>query len=153
MVVTFKKTSRDRSDELKNIALKSTKTFSVQNGTIWLVPFDDCRWKENFLQKLCLVLTGGLLWIGENKDVSSQNNLALVESPSKGSFIKIRIEPWMKLEGTPIVTIENHDCLLSLKIGWVNSLIFRFTSFRTLSNAFEMSGKTPLTSWPLSKDW
>ena len=60
MVVTFKKTSRDRSDELKNIALKSTKTFSVQNGTIWLVPFDDCRWKENFLQKLCLVLTGGV---------------------------------------------------------------------------------------------
>ena len=108
----------------------------------------------------------------ENKDALSANNLALVESPSERLFIKIKNNnrPRMETWGTPAMTFVHVEiwpvistcCFLSLKKSrkswsklhdipcWVNLKILR--SCQTLSNALEMSKKTPLTSWPSSRD-
>ena len=52
VVVTIKKTSWGGSKKFEDIAFENTQTFSVPNGKIQLVPFNDCRWEESVFKKV-----------------------------------------------------------------------------------------------------
>ena len=51
LVVTIKETSWGGSNKFEDIAFENTQTFSVPNGKIQLVPFNDCRWEESVFEK------------------------------------------------------------------------------------------------------
>ena len=124
-----------------------------------------------------------LSWITEKKDVSSENSLAFEDNPSDKSLIYIKynngpsIEPW----GTSTLTSDQSE---TCPLNKIFSFLFlrkshkRFSklpdipfcfnlkmipSFQTLSNAFDISWKTPLTwnllsndlyiSWVIAKSW
>ena len=113
-----------------------------------------------------------LSWITENKDVSSAKSLAFEDNPSDKSLIYIKnnngpsMEPW----GTLALTSDQSEtcpfnktlCFLFLrklhkKFSKLPDIPFCFNfkmrpSSQTLSNAFNISRKTPLTSNPLSND-
>ena len=51
VVVTIIKTAWGGSNKFEDIAFENTQTFSVPNGRIQLVPFNDCRWEESVFEK------------------------------------------------------------------------------------------------------
>ena len=59
MVVIIKKASWGGSKKFEGIALENAQTFSVPNGKIKLVPFNDCRWKESVFEKVMLNFNQG----------------------------------------------------------------------------------------------
>ena len=109
-----------------------------------------------------------LSWITEIKDVSSANSLAFEDNPSDKSLIYIKnnngpsMEPW----GTPALTSDQSAicpfnktlCFLFLRkshkrFSKLPDMPFCFNlKMKTLSNAFDISRKTPLTSNPSSND-
>ena len=113
-----------------------------------------------------------LLWITEDKDASSAKSLVFEDNPSDKLLIHIRnnngprMEPW----GTPALTSDQSEtcpfnktlCFLFLRkshktFSKLLDIPFCFNlkmrpSCQTLSNAFDISRKTPLTSNPLSND-
>ena len=52
VIVTVKKTSWSGSNKFEDIAFQNTKTFSVPNGRIQFVPFNDCIWEESVSEKV-----------------------------------------------------------------------------------------------------
>ena len=59
VVVTIKKTSWGGSKKFEDIAFENTQTFSVPNGKIQLVPFNDCRWEESVFEKVMFSFSQG----------------------------------------------------------------------------------------------
>ena len=128
------------------------------------------HWKAH-----CFILERSLLsskvvitetWITEKREISSAKSLVLEDKPSDKSLIYIknnngpRMEPW----GTPALTlVHKEDCPFNTTLCFlfVKKCFKTFNKFpdipfsynlkirpscQTLSNAFEMSRKTPLTS-------
>ena len=59
VVVTIKKTSWGGSKKFEDIAFENTQTFSVPNGKIQLVAFNDCRWEESVFEKVMFSFSQG----------------------------------------------------------------------------------------------
>ena len=113
-----------------------------------------------------------LSWITENKDISSANNLVFEDNVSDKSLIYIRNDngPSMETWGTPALTSDQSQtcpfnktlCFLFLRnshkrFSKLPDIPFRFNlkkrpSCQTLSNAFHISRKSPLTLNPSSTD-
>ena len=111
-------------------------------------------------------------WITEKEDVPSANSFAFDDRPSARPLIqtKKRRGPKMNARGTPALTTVHEEtcsfkktlCFLSFKkphktqsslpeMPICYSLKI-MSLYQTLTNAFEISRKTPLTSNPSSKD-
>ena len=113
-----------------------------------------------------------LSWITGNKDVSSANSLAFEDNPSDKSLIYIKningpsIEPWatpaLKSGLSETCPFNKTLCFLFLRkshkrLSKLPDIPFHFSlkigpSCQTLSNAFNISRKTPITSKPSSND-
>ena len=119
-----------------------------------------------------------LSWITENKDVSSTKSLAFEDNPDK-SLIHIRNNNGQRMEswGTPALTSDQpglvhltklfvlHFSKSHKRFSTLPDVPFCFnlkmrSSCQTLSNAFDISRKTPLTSsndlcisWVIAKTW
>ena len=115
---------------------------------------------------------GIVIMITENKDVLSANSLAFEDNPSDKSLIYIENNnrPSMEPCGTPALTSDQSKtspfnktlCFLFLRklhkrFSKLPNIPFCFNSkmrpqYQTLSNAFDISRKIPLTSTPKSND-
>ena len=147
--------------------------FPTENNFLYLF-FRIFQWNAHlFIFAKSLFSSGAevlLSWITENKDVSSAKSLTFEDNPSDKSLIYIKnnngpsMEPW----ATPALTSDQSEacpfnktlCFLFFRksqkrfsklpdIPFCFNLKMR-SSFQTLSNAFDISKKTPLTSNPLS---
>ena len=52
MIAAIKKTSWGGSKKFEDISFENTQTFSVPNGKIQLISFNDCRWQESVFEKV-----------------------------------------------------------------------------------------------------
>ena len=115
---------------------------------------------------------GIVIMITENKDALSANSLAFEDNPSDKSLIYIENNnrPSMEPCGTPALTSDQSKtspfnktlCFLFLRklhkrFSKLPNISFCFNSkmrpqYQTLSNAFDISRKIPLTSTPKSND-
>ena len=90
VVVTIEKTSWSGSKNSEDIAFENTKTFSVPNSRIQLVPFNDCRWEESAFEKVMLNFNqGNAINISRSKeDVRSHpfSEISQWQSPSFGQI-------------------------------------------------------------------
>ena len=113
-----------------------------------------------------------LSWITENKDISSTNSLAFEDNAFDKSLIYNQNNNWPSMEpwGTSALTSDQSEpcqfnkilCFLFLRkshkiFSKLPDIPFCFDLkmnplCQTLSNAFDISRKTPLTSNPLSND-
>ena len=59
VVATIKKTSWGGYKKFEDIAFENTQTFSVLNGKIYLVPFNDCGWEESVFGKVMFTFSQG----------------------------------------------------------------------------------------------
>ena len=113
-----------------------------------------------------------MLCATENKDVSSANSFALEEKPVARSLIQIKDNkgPRMNSWGTPTIksaqletcSFKTTSCFLSFKKSAKSSSKFLLITFcfnlkiipscNPISNAFDVSWNTLLTSYPSSND-
>ena len=85
VVVTIKKLSWGESKTCEDNAFENTQTFSIPNGKIYLVPFNDCRWEESVFEKFMFSLNQGNTMnlsgsIRKCKKPSTFENFLVVES-------------------------------------------------------------------------
>ena len=59
VVVTIKNTSWGGSEKFEDVALENIQTFSIPNGKIQLVPFNDCGWEESVFENVMFSFNQG----------------------------------------------------------------------------------------------
>ena len=124
VVVTIEKTSWGGSKKFEDISFENTQTFSVPNGKIQLVPFNDCRWEESVFENVMFSFSQGNT-INTHSHVivclnmSNIKSEALAQECSKGKvFLKILQNSLKKNCVSSVKWSDPGDTFQSLKVNF-----------------------------------